>query len=182
MKDSKPFSCVSHEVLHKNPYWEYHKDRYTLADGNSEADYFYVHSFGSTLVIPVMSDGTLVMVKQFRYLNQQMSLEFPGGGIAEGCTPEQNALKELEEETGFVGENPQLCGMFNPYKGVTNEQCFVFKTIVQKRLTVHQDFSEQCEVVFVQPDQILKFIADGLIWDGMTIAAWTLYLHHNKTV
>jgi len=56
-------------------------DTYVLPDELHKGDYYYVHSNGSTIVIPCLDEDHFVLVKQFRYLNQKESLEFPGGGL-----------------------------------------------------------------------------------------------------
>jgi len=95
----KGYKRLTTEILHENPYWSYMHDTYSLKDNQQKADYYYVNSLGSTIIIPCIDDQHCVLVHQYRYLNQKYSLEFPGGGIPQGVLPQQNAGKELKEET-----------------------------------------------------------------------------------
>ena len=54
------------------------------------------------LVVPLTSDGRLLMVRQFRPARGRFTLEFPAGAIDPGETPEAAARREFEEEVGYV--------------------------------------------------------------------------------
>lgn len=139
----KDYKRLTSEILHENPYWSYMHDTYSLQDNQHKADYFYVNSLGSTIIIPCIDEQHFVLVHQYRYLNQKYSLEFPGGGIPQGVLPQQNASKELNEETGYVAEYMEHIGTFNPYKGVTNELCYVF---VAKNLQAYSSDPEKLKI------------------------------------
>ncbi|MBK9249900.1 MAG: NUDIX hydrolase [Ignavibacteria bacterium] len=73
-----------------------------MTKSGTVGEYHYVHSRGATLIIPQLPDGTFILVRQFRYLLQRESLEFPCGGInPQWAEPLENAHKELLEETGY---------------------------------------------------------------------------------
>ena len=80
------YSQISSKTLIKNPYWDYKFDEYVLPSGNT-GNYYYVETPGAVMVIPRSNDGKLVLVKQFRYLNSKVSIEFPGGGIIPDYSP-----------------------------------------------------------------------------------------------
>ena len=66
-----------------------------------------------------------ILVEQFRPPVRQATLEFPAGLIDKDETPEQAALRELREETGYVGEAcktpPQVSRQLNMSPGLTDE-------------------------------------------------------------
>jgi len=92
---------IDSHKLFSNPYWDYYIDTYCLPD-DSVGKYHFVHSRGSTIIIPLLNEFHFIMIGQYRYLNQKLSIEFPGGGIKKGKTPSQNAKEELLEETGLI--------------------------------------------------------------------------------
>lgn len=80
------------------------------------ADFFYLKANDWVTVVPVRkneNDEEFLMVRQFRHGDKQIHTEFPAGIIDPGETPEQAALRELEEETGFTGKLI-LIGQLNP--------------------------------------------------------------------
>jgi ADP-ribose pyrophosphatase len=170
-----PLRPLDTRVLDTNPYWQYRVDIYRASDG-SERPYYYVHTHGSVMIIPITDDGRLVLVRQYRYLWQQESLEFPGGGIPAGATADEQAQRELEEEAGYRAGSLLLVGTFNPMNGVTTERCSVLVAQQLQPTTRATDPAEETEPVLVTFSQMAELIARGSIWDGMTLAAWALFV------
>lgn len=169
----KRWKTVSSKVVHRNPWWTYTVDEFQIPEGIS-GEYNYVHTNGSSMIIPVTAEGTLVMVNQYRYLCSRESLEFPCGGVKTGMSHLEMAHVELEEETGFQSYDIQFAGYFNPFNGVTDEMCHVF--IARNLIPVGQkpDVTEEFEILLLSPDDIDSHIQKNIIWDGMTLAAWSL--------
>ena len=165
---------VSSELISVNKWWRYFVDEYTFPDGTT-GDYHYVRTTGSTMVVPEKSDGIYILTKQYRYLNQRPSIEFPGGGIKPGLEPLANALEELEEEAGYTTGNLNEIGSFNPFNGVTDEICHVFLASDLIECPKRPEQSEEFEIFELNYDEIINFIKRGEIWDGMTLAAWSVY-------
>lgn len=82
-------------------------------DQKVEGDYIVLDSRDWVCVIPVLKDDFL-MVQQWRHGEKSLSIEFPGGVIDEGETPEQGAVRELREETGYISKNLVYLGKVNP--------------------------------------------------------------------
>ncbi|MFW6276272.1 MAG: NUDIX domain-containing protein, partial [Bacteroidota bacterium] len=164
---------ISSRLVITNPYWDYKIDKYSYPAGG-EGEYHYVHSKGATMVVPVLNDK-IIMVSQYRYLNQRNSLEFPGGGIKPGLEPEQNAREELAEEAGYKAGEMAYAGGFNPFNGVTNEICHVFIARGLQKTAARPDESEEFFVELLTEKEIERLIKSGDIWDGMTLAAWSLF-------
>jgi len=175
MPKEKPYSKLTEKILHQNPYWMYTQESYVLADGYSQSEYYYVNSHGSTIIIPLVNDETMIMVKQFRYLNQRQSIEFPGGGMTKDVTPLENAHKELREETGIIAGKMIPLGTFNPCNGITNEICSVYIAKDLSFTEQHTEETEDIEIIHVSMDECISMIQHGEIWDGMTLASWTLF-------
>ena len=169
----RPWKTLSSSVKHKNPWWTYKLDRFELPSGK-EGEYHYVHTNGSSCVVPVLPDGRIILVKQYRYVRRQDSIEFPCGSVKDGFTFDETASHELAEETGYAAGEMTKAGMFNPYNGVTDEMCQVYIARTLRHVGARPDETEEFEVVPMEPKEIEARILDGTIWDGMTIAAWML--------
>lgn len=164
---------ISEATIFRNPWWIYRRDVVELPSGKP-GEYHYVHTNGSSLVIPVLADGKVVMVKQFRYLAAKESVEFPCGSVKDGSTYDQTAWMELAEETGYSAKSLHLVGEFNPYNGVTDEMCHVYMARELQFVGPSPDETEEFEVTLSSPQDVDRGIEDGSIWDGMTIAAWAM--------
>lgn len=163
----------SDEEIARNPWWAYRRAEFEVPDGVT-GTYHYVHTPGAAMIVPVLDSGEVLMVRQYRYLGDRESLEFPAGGVKEGHTALQTARLELAEETGFAAARLTRVGAFNPYNGVTDEVCEVFLAEGLREVPARPDPMEAFERVPCTPARLEALIASGAIWDGMTLATWML--------
>jgi len=161
----------------KNAWWTYRRDQFQLPGGKS-GEYHYVHTNGSGLVVPVLNDGRMILVNQYRYLCDRESLEFPCGGVKDGMTYDQTVVQELEEEAGYIARDWKLVGEFNPFNGVTDEICRVYIARNLTSVPTRPEETEEFEKHVVSSDELDAKIVSGVVWDGMTIAAWTIARNH----
>ncbi|MBN2321555.1 MAG: NUDIX hydrolase [Acidobacteria bacterium] len=173
----KPYITLSKSVLFKNPYWRYGCDRVEFPSGK-KGDYHYVISNGSSMVVAVDDTGRILLVRQYRYTGNRDSLELPCGGVKDGATHDETAMEELREETGFIPGQIQAIGEFNPCNGLLDEICRVYIAVNLRYAGTTPDETESFELVRLTPQEIDAYIADGAIWDGMTLAAWIIAKHH----
>lgn len=165
---------VSSEIIHKNPWWEYKNDKIIRSDG-SEGEYAYIETPGNSIVVPVLDDGRLILVRQYRYLNEKWSIEFPGGGIHAGESPSDGAKRELLEESGYSTENLIKIGNFEPSVGVIKDMSHVFIANELSLVKAPQsDIFEHTEVILRRVDEFEEMIKRGEIWNGQTLGAWTM--------
>lgn len=169
----RSWKTLDSRVFDDNGYWQYKIDSFEI-DEQIKGVYHYVHSPGSTLVVPFMNDETILLVHQYRYLMRESFYEFPCGAIKAGLSPEENAQTELREETGYAAEHLTYIGKFAPYNGVADEWCFVY---VARNLFPDPLSPEETEDLSVEPVPTLRIqelIADGRFQDGMSLAALSL--------
>jgi ADP-ribose pyrophosphatase len=169
----KPYKTLERRVVSENPWWRYCHDRIELPSGKS-GDYHYVATNGSSMVVPVTEDGRFLLVRQYRYTGDRDSLEFPCGGIKNNATFEETAIHELVEETGFESEKMRVIGEFNPCNGLLYEKCLVYIAEGLHYVGARPDETESFELEYRTAQEIDTLIRNGTIWDGMTMAAWTL--------
>ena len=174
----KKFKKISEEVLHQNPWYAYKHDVFEFPNGK-QGDYFYLESPGASMTVPVLPDGRIVLIRQYRYLVDKFSLEFPAGGIKSGQTARQTAAIELKEETGYDAEELISVAEFEPNNGFMKDKMHVFlaKLSTQEPGEAKPEATEEIEVSIRYPDEIDTMIQAGDIWDGETLAAWALVKH-----
>ena len=57
---------------------------------------------GAVVVVPILDDGRLVLVRQYRYPVAKVLLEWPAGKLDAGESTLACAMRELQEETGYT--------------------------------------------------------------------------------
>lgn len=172
----RPSRKISEEILFTNNWWSYKRDAYELPSGK-QGEYHYVDSRGSAMVIPLHEDGSITLVRQYRYLNERESVEFACGGVQEGRTHEEMAALELAEEAGLRADALECIGEFNPFNGATNEICRVFLATQLHAVAAHPDETEEFEILRVTQETVHAWIREKIIWDGMSLAAWMIFLN-----
>lgn len=180
----KHWKKLSEETLIENRWHEYKHDR-VLIEERKEWEYFYIDAAPSSMIVPVLPDGRLVLVNQYRYLWNKESLEFPCGScryiLPDGSKvismPEEGAVRELKEETGYMGTISEL-GVYNPCNGFANEKAYVYLAKDLVAGEAQPETEEEFEIVLLTPTELEQKILSGEIWDGMTIVAWTLARPH----
>lgn len=173
-----PLKKNSEEIIHENPWWKYKRDIFSYVDSEGKTgEYFYGETCGAAIVVPMLPDGRLVMVKQYRYLSDKYSIEFPGGGIKKGESPSLVAQRELMEETGYTSQEFINISNFEPHNGLFLDTTHVFlaKEVAQiETQGLRGDETEFIEIMLRRPDEVEQLIRNNEIWDGQTLATWAL--------
>lgn len=145
-------------------------DTVRLPDGREAQREIVVHR-GATCVVPVHSDGTVLLVRQFRLAAGRALLEVPAGALEPGEDPLACAQRELQEETGYRAGRMQL--LFRAYlaPGYSTEQMHAFLATELTPATLQADPDELLQLVPVSLDRIEEFIRDGALQDAKSIAA-----------
>jgi ADP-ribose pyrophosphatase len=167
---------LSNRVLFRSPYVSFEHDRYRLPDG-AEGDYYYVRSPGAVMVVPIDDAGRVVLVRQYRYLLDEDSLEFPAGGVKAGREPLDQARAELREEAGLDASIWIPLGRFASWNGATNEICLVFLARDLRPAPAAPDATEEFEIVRVEWKVLLRMAETNEVFDGMTLASLALARH-----
>ncbi len=178
---------VSTEVIHDNSRFGrvYKHDVFRKPDGTT-GDYFYIESVGGAMIVPLLPSGDVVMVEQYRYLDDRMSLEFPCGGLQDNENSFQAAERELSEETGYRAAMLQKIGEFSSSNGVARDSIHTFIAQGLHKIGDPQnEITGELKIYTFSPHECEKLILAGTIWDGQTLAAWMLvrlFREHNSTI
>lgn len=146
--------------------------------GGTTYDRVVVEYGVAVVLVPVDSDGLLLMVRQYRHPVRRWLLELPAGGVDErDASPEDAALRELREETGFRGALTRIGGLFlAPGYSDEYQHMYVARDLVEDPLDADED--ENLVLERVTLDDALAFVDSGEICDAKSIAALLMYLRH----
>jgi ADP-ribose pyrophosphatase len=169
----KHLKKISEETVHTNPWWTYKHERFEKANGEA-GDYYYAETHGVSIVVPVLSDGSIVLTRQYRYLFDKESIEFPGGGIKEGSDALETARQELYEETGWIADEFAQIGTFEPANGYVKDLTHVYLARADEQQEQQLEDTEEIEVIYRRPDEIDEMVRRNDIWDGQSLAVWSL--------
>ena len=137
----------------------------------------YVERVGgmTAVVIVAMHDGKYILVEQERVPLGRRCIELPAGlvGDEDNLGIEATALKELEEETGFIAERVERLGEFHSSPGMVSEGYTLVRAHGVRAGGTKAD--EPIDVHLVAPDDMADFIA-GKRADGLAVDTKLLLL------
>ena len=165
---------VSSDAVFDGVLLHIRRDTVRLPDGSVAQREFVVHP-GAALVVPVLPDGRLVAVRQFRYPVGQVFLEFPAGKIDPPESALTTARRELTEEAGYTAKTFTPLGRIHSVVGYSNEAIDLFVAEGLTFVGAKPDVGEFLEAVTLSVDAILEALDRGEITDAKTVAALLLY-------
>ena len=150
-------------------------DRVRLAppDGGAEEDFFVLDAPDWVNVVPITRDREVVLIRQFRFGVEDVTLEIPGGMCDDGESPLEAAARELREETGYVAREVVPLGWVQPNPAIQTNRCHSFLALdAGAEGAASPDPHERIEVVRVPLDRIPALVRGGEIRHALVIAAF----------
>ena len=130
---------------------------------------------GASLAVPVLADGRVVLLRQYRFAVAARLLEFPAGTLDPGETPLSTMQRELQEEAGYSAQRWDSLGAMLPCPGYSDEVIHLF---LARELTALDerppgDDDEDLEVLLLEPAELDRLLASGDDYlDGKSVTAW----------
>ncbi len=147
------------------------KDKVELPNGNIAYREWIKHP-GASAVIPILPNGEIILVRQYRYPVQAVTLEIPAGKLdIAGENPLECAKRELKEETGITADTWINLGDYYPSVAYTTECITLFLASGLHKGERKLDEDEFLNLEEVPLEDVVQDIMDGKIADGKTIAA-----------
>jgi ADP-ribose pyrophosphatase len=148
-------------------------DKVRSADGHIGTREYLRHP-GAVMVIPLLTDGHVVLERQFRYPLKRAVIEFPAGKIDAGETALTCGQRELLEETGYcAGKWSYLGGLHNAIAYSDEKiEMFLAEELTHEGATL--DDGETLEVFTTPWQQLLQWVREGTVTDVKTMvgAMW----------
>lgn len=132
-----------------------------------------VYHPGGVAVLALEEDGTVYLVRQFRYPIQRELLELPAGKLDHGTQEDHllGAKRELSEETGLEASDWTYLGSALASPGFCDEELHMYLARGLRKTGQHLDEDEFLDVVAMPFDQLASQVMDGTITDAKTVAA-----------
>lgn len=124
---------------------------------------------GAVSIVPILEDGTVILVKQFRAPINRVTLEIPAGKLEPGEAPEHCAARELAEETGYTAGRLEHKGTFYTTPGFSNEIMYLYIATDLMPVDSHPDFDEFLAGEKIKLEKLLKMAEQGEIIDAKTL-------------
>ncbi len=129
-------------------------------------------------IIPLTKNREVVMVRQYRFGTEELTLEIPGGlADAEDPSMVEAARRELREETGYDSDQIIKLGKVSPNPAILNNTCHLFLAEnVEQKHTQTLDEGEDIQIELVPLDHIPQLVQNGTITHSLVLNAFYFYL------
>jgi ADP-ribose pyrophosphatase len=159
---------LAHQEIYRGKIVGLDVDTIRQASGGATVREVVLHPGGVTAV-PVLDDGRLLLIRQFRYAIGKFILELPAGKLDSGQPPKETVARELEEEIGYTAGTLEYKTTFYTTPGISNEAIhfFIARDLVPciQRLEEGEHITVEAYTVY----DCLEMIRTGEISDGKTI-------------
>ncbi len=131
---------------------------------------------GAVVLLPILDDGQVVMIENYRRSVDQTLLELPAGTIEAGDSPEATAPRELIEETGYRAGKLNKVHEFYSCPGICDELMHLYIATELVAGDPEREATEQIENRIVNRDEIKSLIQSGQIRDAKTLVGLYWFL------
>ena len=174
-------------------------DTVTLPNGRETTREIIAHP-GAVCVVPVLEDGSIIFVKQYRYAVGSVLYELPAGKLDKpdedplDCAkrelpagkldkPDEDPLdcakRELSEETGYTAKNWQKLTSIVTTPGFTDEVIHLYAATGLEKFNQHTDEDEFIDIAALKPAEVRAMLQNEEIFDAKTLSALCMMLLQN---
>lgn len=159
---------LASEHVYDGALLQVYTDKVELPDKTTSTRDWIKHP-GASAVVPVFEDGTIMLLKQFRYPPRKVFIEVPAGKLDPGESPRSTAERELLEESGIRCHHLAETGSFYPAIGYADEIIYSYVAWGLELEEQNEDDDEFLLNYRIPFSEAMKLIETGEITDGKTI-------------
>ena len=169
------FKRLSRDLVAHGAIIDYYQDTIKVPNGNIAKWDFIKHN-GAAAVVPVDTQGRLIMVKQFRNALDRYTIEIPAGGLQNPMEPTRDAAaRELSEDTGYTSDHLELLLSIRTTVAFCNEKIDIYVADHLVSGQQHLDEDEFVQTAAYTVEELTRMIYAGEIQDSKTVAAILAY-------
>lgn len=173
--------CISSKVGFTGKLLKLRVDTVMLPNGRESTREVIKHP-GAVGILPVLENGSMVFVKQYRYPVGTVLYEIPAGKLELGENPDECAPRELSEETGYIAKEWKHLTSIVTTPGFTDEIIHMYLAKGLTKAEQHTDEDEFIDVAIFSPEQVKKMVLEKDIFDAKTLSALLLYYLSDEIV
>lgn len=167
------FELIGQETMYRGRAFNVRRDEVRLPNHRT-MHLDIVEHVGAVTILPVDNEGHILFVRQYRHAAGRELVELPAGTLKPGETPENCALREIREETGFAAGKMVELGEFYLAPGYSTEYMVVYLATELKHDPLPGDQDEIIALEAVPIDQAYTMALQGRLMDGKSLAALLL--------
>lgn len=170
---------MSGEILFESRLFKVEKRFQTGRSGKQLERHVILHP-GAVGILPILDDGRIVMIRQYRVAVDDVLVEIPAGTLEPNEEPIKTASRELIEETGYTAGNIEPMTTILSSPGILQEKLHIFiATNLVPGETALED-GEDIKLLLLTWGEIREMIRSGEIQDAKTLVALLHYMNFHQ--
>jgi ADP-ribose pyrophosphatase len=162
------------EILYQAKRFRVERVMQESADGSRHARDVVRHP-GAVTILPVLEDGRLCFVEEYRAAVEERLVELPAGTLEPPEEPSKTALRELAEETGYRAARIEHLTTLCMSPGILDEKMYVYVASGLTAGDMALEAGEDIRVLLLTWQEALEMVRDGRIHDAKTVASLLYY-------
>jgi len=158
----------SSEIVFQGKLLDVRRDKVILPNGE-DAIREWINHPGAVCCIPILPNGKIGLIRQYRYSVKKVMIELPAGKLDMEETPDECAFRELEEEIGYKAKKLTFLTNIHPAIGFANEKMWLYLAEDLKKTKQKLDLDEFLEIIPTNIGDALEMVWNGAITDVKTI-------------
>lgn len=154
-----------------------HLQTVKLPNGEQSKREIIKHS-GAAAVVPLLPDGQVILIRQFRKPFDKVIWEIPAGTLEKDEDPQNAAHRELQEEIGYAPEDLIKLGGISVAPGYTSEFIHIYLADKIRKSELEGDVDEFIDMYTMPLSKALEMVYNGEITDAKTVTGLLLAQHH----
>src|SRR5262245_34929803 len=156
---------LSSRTAYKGGHIQVREDRVIEPAGHECSREIVVHP-GAVCIVARPTPGDVILIRQYRHAAGRELLEIPAGTLHDGENPRECAIRELEEEAGYLASTMIERARFWTTPGFTTEFMYLYEADNLTETQAHPDEDEVIHVEIVSSSEALRMVDDGRIQDA----------------
>lgn len=159
---------INSKVVYEGDFLDVRKDNVLLPNGE-KGNREWINHPGASVIIPILPDGKIALIRQFRYAVGSEFIELPAGKLDPGESPLECAKRELEEEIGYKSNKIEFIANIHPAIGFANEKMNLFLATDLVQTKQNKDADEFIDLMPANLEKALELVWSNKITDVKTI-------------
>jgi ADP-ribose pyrophosphatase len=169
-KPPSKYPILETSVVHENPFYSVVYERIQI--DKKHADYYIVHKDCPSVFIVAYQNEKVLLVNQYRHQIREKGYELPAGSCNKDESPEAGAVRELQEETGYLANDIRILNRFYAVPGISDIAFYALLASDLTKTNTNREYSEDIiDQQFFTISEVKAKILSGEIVDGPTISS-----------
>lgn len=178
----RPWKRFASRNVYSNSWISVYEDQIELPTGHRTIYGFMEPKNNFVGIVPFLDARTVLLIRQYRYLQDEVTWEIPSGSIEGEETPEQAAQRELQEEVGYQARQFELVNIMRSNKALMRDKGYIFLAHSLTPAPAESDPTEEFNIVPVSLKKAIEMVKKFEITDCVSIIGLLFAAEQRKLI